>query len=53
MFPSLFKRLNSENLHHDICELAKHKLVTVPINNTRSSTYFALIHNDIWETIHI
>ena len=33
MFPSLFKSLDVENLHREVCELVKHKHVPFPISN--------------------
>jgi hypothetical protein len=48
MFPSLFKGLNVENFHSEVCELAKHKRVPFPVSNRRSSIHFYLIHSDIW-----
>ena len=48
MFPSLFKDLNVEHFHCDMCEFAKHKRVPFPISNTRSSIPFDLIQSDIW-----
>jgi len=48
MFPSLFKGLDIETFHCDICEYAKHTRVSFPIRNKRSSSPFYLIHSDIW-----
>lgn len=48
MFPSLFKGLDSEIFHCDVCELAKHKRVSFPVRNKRRSIPFALSHSDIW-----
>ena len=48
MFPLLFKGIDVENLHCDICELAKHKRAFFPVSNKRTSIHFALIHSDIW-----
>ena len=48
MFPSLFKGLDVEYFHCEVCELAKHKRVYFPISNKRSSIPFYLIHSDIW-----
>ena len=47
MFPSLFKNVHVEDFHCDICEFAKHKRVSFPISNNRSSFPFYLIHTDI------
>lgn len=46
--PSLFKGLDSENFHCDVCQLAKYRCLSFPINNKRSSIPFALIHSSIW-----
>jgi hypothetical protein len=48
MFPFLFKGLNVENFHCEVCELAKHKRVPFSAINRRSSIPFYLIHSDIW-----
>jgi hypothetical protein len=48
LFPSLFKGLNVESFHCEVCELAKHKRVSFPVSNKRSSIPFYLIHSDIW-----
>ena len=48
MFPTLFKGLDIQPFHYDICEYAKHTRVSFPINNKRSSSPLFLIHNDIW-----
>ena len=48
MFPTLFKGLDIQSLHCDICEYAKHTRVSFPISNKRSSSRFFLIHSDIW-----
>ena len=48
LFPSLFKSLDVENFHCDVCELAKHKLVSFPISNKRSLFPFYLVHSEIW-----
>ena len=47
-FPSLFKGLDIEHFHCEVCELAKHKRVSFPVSNKRSSIPFYLIHSDIW-----
>ena len=36
MFPSLFKSLDAESFHCEVCELAKHKRVAFSISNKRS-----------------
>ena len=48
IFPSLFKNLNVGSLHCEVCELAKHKLVSFPISNKMSSFPFSLVHTDVW-----
>ena len=48
MFPTLFKGLDIQPFHCDICEYAKHTHVSFPISNKRSSSPFFLIHSDIW-----
>lgn len=48
MFPSLFKTVNVEDFHCDVCEFAKHKRVSFPMSNNKSSFPFYLIHTDLW-----
>ena len=48
MFPLLFKGIDVENIHCDICELVKHKHASFPVTNKRTSIHFELIHSDIW-----
>lgn len=48
MFPLLFKGVDVEKLHCDVCEFAKHRRASFPISNKRVSSPFALIHSDIW-----
>ena len=48
MFPLLFKGIDVEKLHCDVCELAKHRRASFPISNKRVSIPFMLIHSDIW-----
>ena len=48
LFPSLFRGLDVEHFHCDVCELAKHKRATFPTSDKRSSVPFNLIHSDIW-----
>ena len=48
MFPTLFKGLDIQPFHCDICEYAKHTRVSFLISNKRSSFPFFLIHSDIW-----
>ena len=49
MFPTLFKGLDIQPFHCNICEYAKHTRVSFPISNKRSSSPFFLIHSDICE----
>ena len=48
MFPSLFERIDVKHFHCDVCEYAKHKRASFPINNKKCSMPFYLIHTDIW-----
>ena len=48
MFPLLFKGINVDKVHCDICELVKHRRVSFPISQTRTLFPFDLIHSDIW-----
>ena len=47
LFPSLFRKLDVESIHSEVCKLAKHKRSTFSINNKRSLEPFHLIHSDI------
>ena len=47
MFPLLFKNIDVDTFHYDVCEVAKHHHVSILLSNKRSSFPFALIHNDI------
>ena len=47
MFHTLFKGLDIQPFHCDICEYAKHTRISFPISNKRSSPFFQ-IHSDIW-----
>ena len=47
MFPLLFKNVDVDTFHCDVCEFAKHR-VSFPLSNKRSSFPFALIHSNIW-----
>ena len=47
MFPTLFKGLDIQPFHCDICEYAKYTCVSFPISNKRSFPFF-LILSDIW-----
>ena len=49
MYPLLFKGINVEKLHCDVCELAKHHRASFPISNKRVSSPFVLVHGDIWD----
>nr|KYP41064.1 Retrovirus-related Pol polyprotein from transposon TNT 1-94 [Cajanus cajan] len=53
LFPSLFKNLNVESLHCEVCEFAKHKRVPFPISNKMSSFPFFLVHTDVWGPAHV
>jgi len=47
LFPSLFNNLNLQNLHCEVCELAKHKLVSFSrAYNKISFNPFHLIYTD-------
>lgn len=48
LFPSLLKGLEVEIFHCEVCELAKHKRVSFPVSNKRSSIPLYLIHTDVW-----
>ena len=48
LFLPLFKSLEVENFHCEVCELAKHKRVSFPVSNKRSLFPFYLVHSDIW-----
>ena len=48
MIPTLFKGLDIQHFHCDICEYAKHTHVSFPIRDKISSSPFFLIHSDIW-----
>ena len=48
MFPSLFKNIDVESFHCEVCEFAKHHKVSFPLSNTGSLSPFSLIHSDIW-----
>ena len=48
MFSTLFKGLNIQSFHFNICEYAKHTHTSFLIINKRSSSPFFLIHNGIW-----
>ena len=48
MFSTLFKGLDIQPFHCDICECAKHTCVSVLISNKKSSSPFFLVHSDMW-----
>ena len=50
MFLSLFKSLDVESFHCEVCELAKHKHVPFPISNKRS-LFLSILFTMIFETI--
>ena len=47
MFPLLFKSVGIDSLPDAVLKTHKHHRVSFPLNNTRSSTLFALAHLDI------
>ena len=47
MFPILFKGLDIQHFHYDICEYAKQTRVSFPISNKIYSSLLFLIHSDI------
>ena len=47
MFSLIFKNIDVDTFHYDVCEVAKHHHVSILLSNKRSSFPFALIHNDI------
>ncbi|WVZ24536.1 hypothetical protein V8G54_003080 [Vigna mungo] len=53
LFPSLFKNLNVESLHCEVCEFAKHKRVPFPISNKMSPFPFSLVHTDVWGPAYV
>src|ERR1051325_3805765 len=53
LFPFLFKNLNVESLHCDVCELAKHKRVPFPISKKMSPCPFFLVHTDVWGPAYV
>jgi len=53
MFPSLFKNLDVEQFHCEICEFAKHHRMLFPISDSRSMSQFTIIHSDIWGSYNI
>ena len=48
MFPLLFKGIDVENFHCDVCKLTKHRRASFPISNKRTSILFSLIHSGMW-----
>ena len=53
MFPYLFKNLDVEQFHCEICEFAKHHRVPFPISDSRYVSPFTIIHSDIWGLYNI
>jgi len=53
MFPSLFKNLDVEQFHCEICEFTKHHRVSFPISDSRYVSPFTIIHSDIWGPYNI
>jgi hypothetical protein len=47
MFLSLFKNLDVEQFHCEICEFAKHHRVPFPISDSRFVSPFTIIHSNI------
>ena len=47
IFHLLFKNIDVDTFHYDVCEVAKHHHFSILLSNKRSSFPFALIHNDI------
>lgn len=47
LFPILFKILNVEILHYEVCELTKHKHVPFSFSNKMSTFPFYLVHTDV------
>jgi len=48
MFPDLFKGVDINIFHCDVCELSKHHQVFYAISNKLSSSLFSLVHYDVW-----
>jgi len=47
MLPSLFKNLDVEQFHREICEFTKHHKILFLISDSRSVSPFTIIHSDI------
>jgi len=47
LFPTLFKNLNLQSLHSEVCELAKHKHIPFPMTNKISTSPFYLVHTNV------
>ena len=43
-----FKGVDVKFFHCDVCEFIKHKRVSFPASNKRSSIHFYLVHIDTW-----
>ena len=49
VFLFLFRKLDVESFHYDVCKLVKHRRLTfLTKNNERSSESFHIIHSDFW-----
>lgn len=48
MFSLFFKDLDIDNYKCDVCEFAKYKHASFPINNKRTTIPFNLVHSDVW-----
>lgn len=48
IFSYLFYGFNVESFHREVCEIAKHKCVPFPLNDTKSTSLFNLSHIDVW-----
>ena len=48
MFPLLFKFIDVDSFHCDVCEFAKHHRVSFPLSNKKCSIPFTLVHSNIW-----
>ena len=46
--PTLFHRINIENLICESCQFAKHKRSSFPYTNHRYSSAFECVHSDVW-----
>ena len=48
LFSYLFRKVDVESFHCDVCQMTNHKWTTFPTKNKRGSNSFHLIHSDIW-----